>query len=77
MNREELKRLLRTIKNAETAELFVLAQYDCWAICSQVMADVGRERGWIYRNANESPTTTTGNSSEYGYGTPELTIAIT
>jgi hypothetical protein len=53
MNKEELKRLLKTI---ETAELFVLAQYDRWRISSQVMADVGRERGRIYRNANESLT---------------------
>ena len=74
MNKEELKWLLRTIKNPETAELFVLAQYGRGRISSQVMADVGRERGWTYRNANESLTMTTGNSSEYG--TPELTIAI-
>jgi len=74
MNKEELNWLLQTIKDPETAELFVLAQYDRGRISSQVMADVGRERGWIYRNANESLTTTTGNSSEYG--TPELTIAI-
>ena len=74
MNKEELKWLLQTIKNAETAELFVLAQYQHGRISSQVMADVGRERGWTYRNANEFLTTTTGNSSEYA--TPELTIAI-
>ena len=74
MNKEELKWLLQTIKNPETAELFVLAQYGRGRISSQVMADAGRERGWTYRNANESLTTTTGNSSEYG--TPELTIAI-
>ena len=74
MNREELKWLLQTIKNAETAELIVLAQYDRGRISFQVMADVSRERGWIYRNANESLTTTTGNSSEYG--SPKLTIAI-
>jgi hypothetical protein len=75
MNKEELKWLLQTIKNAETAELFVLAQYEHGRISSHVMADVGRERGWIYRNANQFQTTTTGNSSEYA--TPELTIAIT
>jgi len=74
MNKEELNWLLRTIKDAKTAELFVLAQYDHGRISSQVMADVGRERGWIYRKANESPITTTGNSS--AYGTPESTIAI-
>jgi hypothetical protein len=74
MNREELKCLLQTIKNAENAELIVLAQDDRARISSQVMADLGRERGCIHRNANESLTTTTGNSSQYG--TPELTIAI-
>ena len=74
MNKEELNWLLQTIKDAKTAELCVLAQYDRGRISSQVMAEVGRERGWIYRNANESLTTTTGKPSEYG--TPELTIAI-
>jgi len=74
MNKEELKWLLRTIKNAETAELFVLAQYEHGRISSQVMADAGRERGWTYRNANVILTTTTGNASEYA--TAEFTIAI-
>jgi len=74
MNKEELKWLLQTIKNAETAELFVLAQYEHGRISSQVIADVGREGGWICENANEFLTTTTGNSSEYA--TPELTIAV-
>jgi hypothetical protein len=74
MNKEELNWLLQTIKDAKTAELVVLAQYDRGRISSPVMAEVGRERGWIYRNANESLTTTTGKPSEYG--TPELTIAI-
>jgi hypothetical protein len=74
MNKEELKWSLQTIKDAEIAELLVLAQYDRGRISSQVMADVGRERGWVNRNASESLTTTTGNSSEYGL--PKLTIAI-
>jgi hypothetical protein len=74
VDKEELERLLRTIKNAETAELFMLAQYGHRRISSQVMADVDRERGWTYRNANEFLTTTTGNSREYAR--PELTIAI-
>jgi hypothetical protein len=73
MNKEELNWLLQTIKSAKTAELFVLAQHDRGRISARVMADVGRERGWIYRNANES-LTTAGNSSEYG--SPKLTIAI-
>jgi len=74
MNKEELNWLLQTIKDTKTAQLFVLAQHEHGRISSQVMADVGRERGWTYRNANEFLTTTTGNSSQYG--TPELTIAI-
>jgi len=73
MKKEELKWLLQTTKNAETAKLFVLAQYEHGRISSQVMADVGRERGWNYRDANEILTTTTGNASEYA---TELTIAI-
>jgi hypothetical protein len=63
MNEEELKWLLQTIKNSETAELFVLAQHEHGRISSQVMADVGRQRGWIYRNANEFLTTTTCNQA--------------
>jgi hypothetical protein len=74
MNKEELRWLLQTIKNAEAADLFVLAQYQHGRISSRMMADVGRERGWSYRNSNEFLTTTTGNSSEYA--TPGLTIAI-
>ena len=42
MNKEELNWLLQTIKDAKTAELFVLAQYDRGRVSSQVMADVGR-----------------------------------
>jgi hypothetical protein len=74
MNKEDLKWLLQTIENPETAKLFVLAQYERGRISSQVIADVGRERGWTYRNANGFLTTTTGNSSENA--TPELTIAV-
>jgi hypothetical protein len=74
MNKGELNWLLQTINNAETAELFVLAQYQNGRISSQVMADVGRERDWTYRNPNEFLTTTTGNASEYA--TAGLTIAI-
>ena len=40
MNREELNWLLQTIKDAETAERFVLAQYERGRISLQVMADV-------------------------------------
>ena len=40
VNREELNWLLQTIKDAETAERFVLAQYERGRISLQVMADV-------------------------------------
>ena len=40
MNKEELNWLLQTIKDAETAERFVLAQYERGRISLQVMADV-------------------------------------
>jgi RNA polymerase sigma-70 factor (ECF subfamily) len=57
MKREELNWLLQTIKDAETAERFVLAQYERGRIPFQMMADVARERGWINRTANQSLTT--------------------
>jgi hypothetical protein len=38
--REELNWLLQTIEDAETAERFVLVQYERGRISSQVMADV-------------------------------------
>jgi hypothetical protein len=47
VNKEELNRLLQTIEDAETAERFVLAQYERRRISSQLMADVGREWSWI------------------------------
>ena len=46
MNREELSWLLQTINDHETAERFVLAQYECGRISFQMMADVARERAW-------------------------------
>jgi hypothetical protein len=46
MNREELNWLLQTIKDTETAERFVLAQYERGRISSQMRADVARERRW-------------------------------
>jgi RNA polymerase sigma-70 factor (ECF subfamily) len=64
MKREELN-WLETSKNAETAEFFVLAQYDRGRTSYEVIADAGRERGSVHGNANESLTTTR-NSSEYG-----------
>jgi len=74
MNKEELNWLLQTIKDAKTAELFVLAQYERGRISFQMMADVARERGWINRTANQFLTTATPHSTEYA--TTELPIAI-
>ena len=74
MNREELNWLLQTIKDAKTAEPFVLAQYERGRISSQVAAAVARESGWINRTANQFLTTATGHST--GYATPELPIVI-
>ena len=74
MNKEELNWLLQTIKDAKTAELFVLAQYARGRISAQVMADVARERGWINRTANQFLTTATPHSTEYA--TTELPIAV-
>jgi hypothetical protein len=74
VNRTELNWLLQTIKNAETAERFVLAQYQCGRISFQMMADVARERGWINPTANQFITTATRHSNEYE--TTELSVAI-
>jgi len=74
VNREELNWLLQTIKDAERAERFVLAQYERGRIFFQMMADVARERGWINRTANQFLTTATPHSTEYA--TTELSIAI-
>jgi hypothetical protein len=53
VNREELNWLLQTIRDAETAESFVLAQYEHGRISLQVMTHVARERGWINRTTNQ------------------------
>ena len=74
MNREELNWLLQTIKDAERAKRFVLAQYERGRMFFQMMADVARERGWINRTANQFLTTATPHSTEYA--TTELPIAI-
>ncbi len=57
MNREELNWLLQTIKDAQTAERFVLAQYERGRISFLMMANVTRERGWINCTANQLLTT--------------------
>jgi hypothetical protein len=72
--REELNWLLQTIKDAETAERFVLAQFQRGRISFPMLADVARERGWINPTANQFVTTATRNSDEYA--TMELPIAI-
>jgi hypothetical protein len=72
--REELNWLVQTIKDAETAERFVLAQFQRGRISFQMLADVARERGWINPTANQFVTTATRNSDEYA--TMELPIAI-
>ena len=74
MNREELNWLLETIQDAETAERFVLAQYERGRISPQAMADVARERGWISHPANQFLSMATRHSTEYA--TTELPIAI-
>ena len=64
MNRTELDWLLQTIKDAETAERFVLAQHQHGRISFQMMAAVARERGWINPAANQFMTTAASHSNE-------------
>jgi hypothetical protein len=71
VNRSELNWLLQTIEDAETAERFVLAQYQRGRISSEIVADVVREQGWINRPANERPITTARYVTEYA-----TTVAI-
>jgi hypothetical protein len=71
MNREELNWLLQTIKDAETAERFVLAQYERGRISFQMVADVACEGGWINRLATRFSTR---HSTEHA--TTELAMAI-
>jgi hypothetical protein len=74
VNREELNWLLQTIKDAETAQRFVLAQHERGRISFQVMTDVAQELGSINRDGNQFLTAATCHSTEYA--TPELPIAI-
>jgi len=74
MNREERNWLLQTIKDAETAERFVLAQYRRGRISAQLMADVAQERDWIKLTANQFMTMTTRRNNEYT--TMELIVAF-
>jgi hypothetical protein len=72
MNREEMSWLLQTIKDANNAERFVLAQYERARISHQVMAEVARERGWISRLANRFSTA---QSTEYAATAVPIAIA--
>jgi hypothetical protein len=53
MNREELNWLLQTIQDANTAQGFVLAQYERGRISFQMMADITRGRGSVNRNVHQ------------------------
>ena len=74
MNRAELNWLLQTIKDAETAERFVLAQYQRGRISFQLMTDVAQERDWNKPTANQFMTMTTCRRNEYA--TTELIVAF-
>ena len=74
MNREELNWLLQTIKDAETAERFVLAQCDRGRISLQTLAHVAWERGWINRTTNQFPILAARHATECA--TTELPVAI-
>jgi hypothetical protein len=72
VNRAELRWLLQTIKDAETAERFVLAQDERGRIPFQLMADVASERGCI----NSKAILYHGTHHSTEYATPEVSIAI-
>lgn len=65
MNADELKWLLQTTKEPETAERFVLAQYKRGRIPDHVMTEIARERRWIERAAIQVLIAATGRSTEY------------
>ena len=65
MNREELNWLLQSIKDAATAERFVLAQYERGRISFQLMAHIARKRGWINHTANQFAIITTSYLAEF------------
>jgi hypothetical protein len=74
VNREELNWLLETINDTETAERFVLAQYQRGRISFQMMSDVARDWGWINSAADQWMTLATRHSNKYT--TMELTVAF-
>jgi hypothetical protein len=65
MNKKELNWLLQTIKDAATAEGFVLAQYRRGRISFRLMAELARKRGWINRTANQFAITTNSHLAEF------------
>jgi hypothetical protein len=65
MNTDDLRWLLQTIEEPETAERFVLAQYKRGRIPDHVMAEIARDRRWIGRAAIQVLTAGTGRSTEY------------
>jgi len=65
VNRDELNWLLQTIKDAEIAERFVLAQYERGRISPQLMDDVAPERDGINRTTTPPLTTAAEHSTEH------------
>lgn len=65
MDADELRWLLRTIEEPQTARRFVLAQYERGRISLRVAADVVRERQWITQSAIQALATATHRSLEY------------
>ena len=65
MNAGDMRWLLQTIEDPETAERFVVAQYERGRISYHVMAEIAREQGWINRSANEVLITATRLPTEY------------
>ena len=65
MNTDDLRWLLQTIEEPETAERFVLAQYKRGRIPDHVMADIACDRRWIGRAAIQVLTAATRRSTEY------------
>lgn len=75
MNRGELNWLLQTIKDAEIAERFVLAQYERGRISFQMMADAAPEGGWINPTANQFMPTANRQSNQCAGTEPRVAVA--
>jgi len=75
VNRSELNWLLQTIKSAEMADRFLLAQYERGRISLEVMADVARETGMDQPHL-ESILMNTGTRHLNEYATTELPVVI-